>query len=135
MASGLASKGMSLTPSKAEPFPRWTAGWWESMPSAVFLTFDVVLFLGAVFFGFSSTTAAATRRLLLSSITVVTISVTICFSSSKNCRASYLCCSISRSFFSQIPVSSALFNKSSWMRPMSSIPVGVGSRLLRIFLI
>ena len=84
MASGLDSEGIDPDPPAV---PRR-----DDMPSEAFLGFEDVLFLGEDFFGFSSTTVAATRRLLLSNITVVTISVTICFSSSKNCRASYLCC-------------------------------------------
>ena len=43
------------------------------------------------------------------------VSETICFSSSRNCAALYVFFSISRSFFSQIPVSSADFSSSSWI--------------------
>lgn len=54
-------------------------------------------------------------RLLLSERTLNTISDTICFNSSRNCPALYVRFSISRNFFSQIPVSSADFSSSSWI--------------------
>ena len=87
--------------------------------------------LGAIFFFRSCSVSTVTLRLVLSASTSRTISFICPFSSSINCPASYFLCSISRSFFSQIPVSSQLFSSSSLIRSINSMPVGVAMRFLR----
>ena len=52
--------------------------------------------------------------------------LTMDFNSSRKADAWYVPDSIMRSFFSHIPVSSALFSSSSWMVAIRSFPVCVG---------
>lgn len=82
---------------------------------------------GHLFF-MSSSVITLTRRLLLSESTSLTMLPICCFSSSMNCPASYFLCSMSRSFFSQMPVSSQLLSSSSFIVSISSTPVGVAMR-------
>ena len=86
---------------------------------------------GAIFFFMSSSVITLTRRLLLSESTSLTMLPICCFSSSMNCPASYFLCSMSRSFFSQMPVSSQLLSSSSFIVSISSTPVGVAMRFFR----
>ena len=90
--------------------------------------FGAVCAFGAIFFFKSCSESTVTRRFVVSESTSRTISAICAFSSSTNCDASYFLCSMSRSFFSHIPVSSQLFSSSSRIRSISSIPVGVAIR-------
>ena len=81
--------------------------------------------------GAASEVAMPTRRAELSLNTCITISCTICFSSSMNCGALYCCCSMRRNLRSQRPVSSALFSSSSLMMAISLMPVGVARIFFR----
>ena len=96
--------------------------------SAFFL--GVLCFLGVFFFR-SSSVVTVTRLLLLSRKTSSTICAIWTFSSSINCVALYCLCSISRNFFSHMPVSSQLVSSFSCIVSMSSIPVGVANRFFR----
>src|SRR5574344_1770503 len=110
-------------PHNGQGLPMILSSGWRDLAGAVLetvLLFGAELFLLILFFR-SSSVVTVTCRLLLSVSTSFTIADICAFSSSINWDASYFLCSMSRNFFSQIPVSSQLFNSSSCIVSISSM--------------